>query len=163
MVFAQGGNIGSNHDEGARPVEGSEAAGNFLLDLDHAQVLLGKVVGKGDAEVGEEGEDVVRMVLKAVEQVLGLGLLWASTPFLLGSRRFRIGPAALRDQGIIALPPGRELRGAQARGSFGLLLGDQAVHVQEQVVELAGPGLIELVEEEGQLAEQVCAAESVFA
>ena len=36
------------------PLFGSEAAGDFLLELRHAHVLLGLIVGEGHGEVGEE-------------------------------------------------------------------------------------------------------------
>jgi hypothetical protein len=45
--------------EGVGPCVAAEAAGDFLLDFEPAQVTLCLVVVEGDREVIEEGEDLL--------------------------------------------------------------------------------------------------------
>jgi len=48
-------------DDGKAPSAGigAEAAKDFLLELGHAKVEFGRVVVKGNAQVGEEAQDLV--------------------------------------------------------------------------------------------------------
>ena|GEM_PF-3773746 len=47
-LLAAGGEIAANAREDLCPDQGAEAAGDLLLHLDHADVLLALIVGKGD-------------------------------------------------------------------------------------------------------------------
>ena len=53
-LFFGGRDEAADGREVVRPLFGSEAAGDFLLELRHAHVLLGLIVGEGHGEVGEE-------------------------------------------------------------------------------------------------------------
>ena len=57
-LFSRGGYDGADAGEGSRAGHGSEAAGDFHLDLHHPQVALGLIVGEGDGEVIEESQDI---------------------------------------------------------------------------------------------------------
>ena len=50
----------------------AEGASDLLLDLEHAQILLGLVVVEGDAEVVKEGEDLPLPEGEAFEQIARL-------------------------------------------------------------------------------------------
>ncbi len=58
-LLVQGGEVGAKGAEGIGAVLGSEAAGDFLFDLGHANGLFGEVVGKGDMMIGGEAPDIV--------------------------------------------------------------------------------------------------------
>jgi len=58
-----------------------------LAQLHHPQIALREVVVEGHREVTHEGEDAVRMVAEAVEQVAGFALL-AAAPAYGSGRRF---------------------------------------------------------------------------
>src|SRR5262249_14190885 len=120
----------------------TEGAGNFLWDLEHAQVLLGLVVVEGDGAVVEEGEHRRLVHPEALEQVAWGGLLGATLLLPRWSLRRRIGRQ----------PPGQHLLIARDEGvACGpvqplLALGASALHRcfprQQQGLELLGPGLL---------------------
>jgi len=49
-----------------RSSQGAEAAGDFLVHFDHADVLLGLDVGEGHASIPREGQDVRVEFLQAI-------------------------------------------------------------------------------------------------
>jgi len=153
VILGQGRDIGADTGKGSCSFECAETAGNFLLDLAHAQILLGEIVRKWDAEVVEEGENAISMEFKPVEKILSLGLLWTSAPFFLGRRKWRVSCAPLGNESIITLTPSRELLGRKALDACRLLLFDKPAHFQEQVMQLTCPRLVELLEDEGQFAQ----------
>ena len=69
-LFSRGGYDGSDASEGARAGHGSEAAGDFHLDLHHSQVLLGLVVGEGDGEVSEESQDIAFELVQPDQEIV---------------------------------------------------------------------------------------------
>ena len=52
---------------------GTEAARDFLLDFDHADITFDKVIVKGDAEVIEKGKDLKTEQVEPVGQVERFG------------------------------------------------------------------------------------------
>jgi len=78
-VFSGGGEVGTEPGEALGTEEGAEAAGDFLLEFDHADVLFSLVVGKGDTDVVKESEDGGLVPVEPVEDVLGFGLFSAAT------------------------------------------------------------------------------------
>jgi hypothetical protein len=60
----------SDAGEGARAGDGSEAAGDFHLDLHHSQIPLGLVVGEGDGEVSEESQDIAFELVQADQKIV---------------------------------------------------------------------------------------------
>jgi len=79
-LLAAGGEIASDAGEALGAFESSEATGNLLFHLDHADVLLALVVGEGHVGVEQEGEDAKVVVLEAVEQVVALSCLERACP-----------------------------------------------------------------------------------
>ena len=77
-LFANGRDIAADVAEDLRAETSAERAGNFLLDLDHAQVTLGQVVIEGNAKIMHEGQRLGLVFGQAVQEVLGRRLLFAS-------------------------------------------------------------------------------------
>ena len=77
-LLAAGGEVSSDASEAFGPVEGTEATRDFLFHLDHADVLLGLVVGEGNIGVHKEGQHTEVVVFKSVEHVGGLVLFGAA-------------------------------------------------------------------------------------
>ena len=50
-LLAAGGEIAADAGEALGAVDGAEASGDLLFDLDHADVLLALVVGEGDVGI----------------------------------------------------------------------------------------------------------------
>ncbi len=72
-MFANGGEVSANAGEHLSAGEGAESAGDFLLDLDHADVAFGLVVSEGDMGVLEESQNGELVLLKAEQKVEGFG------------------------------------------------------------------------------------------
>ena len=53
-LLAHGGEIATDAAEVVRPGGAAEAAGDLLLDFEHAQVALGQIVVEGHAKVMQE-------------------------------------------------------------------------------------------------------------
>ncbi len=52
-LFAQGGQIAANASKGLSESFAAEAAGDFLLHLDHPQISLGQIIVKIHAKIRE--------------------------------------------------------------------------------------------------------------
>lgn len=113
-----------------------------MLDRDGAQIALRLVIVKRDGEVGEEGQHLVFERPEPVKQVADRTLL--TPPASARGRRRGLGILGhpVRQQRLIAseeaisrgrLPLGRS-------GRTGVL--DGGVHLAQQPLELAGPGLV---------------------
>ena len=85
-VFSSGGYIAADGEKALGALHGSEAAGDLLLHLDHADILFGKIVGEGDARVVQKRQHPGFVLLQAVEQVLRFCLFFSSAFFLLWGR-----------------------------------------------------------------------------
>jgi len=66
-------------DEGLGSRETAEAAGNLLLHFDHAQIALGQIVVKIDAQVFQEAEEGVLVFAQPIKQIAGGTLFGSST------------------------------------------------------------------------------------
>src|SRR5208283_1065406 len=73
-LFAAGAQITADATEHLRSPERAEAAGDFLAHFDHANVLLGLVVGEGHASIPQEGQDVPVKILQPIQQISRLAL-----------------------------------------------------------------------------------------
>lgn len=139
----------------------AEAAGDFLSDFEHAEDLLGVVVGEGDAEIAEEGERRFFVKAQAVQEVKSLALFWAAAAGSGGASRRRTGGAALSKQGMVTSEPGEHLGSGKADASARLKFINALVHVQQEPLHFSGPILVEGFKEEGQLPQEMCVAEAV--
>src|SRR6266566_6836070 len=88
-LFAQGRQIAANARKGLSERLAAEAAGNFLLHLDHAKISLGQIVVKIHTKILQEVEDGFLVFAQAIEQIASL-TLFTSTPFARGSRGPRV-------------------------------------------------------------------------
>src|SRR3954469_15242840 len=73
-VLGRRGEVGAHRGEVLGAGEGAQAAGDLLLDLDHADVTLGRVVVEGHPEVGGEAQ----VVLQAPADAAGQGTVTAA-------------------------------------------------------------------------------------
>src|SRR5260370_42563218 len=79
----------------------AEAAGDFLLDLEHAQVTFGLVVVERDRQIVEEGQHLILAQPQALQEILCRRLLHASA-LARAARRRRIGRMAGGQQRALA-------------------------------------------------------------
>lgn len=74
-MLAGGGDVAAHGQEALGALGGAPAAGDLLLEFDHADVLLGLVVAERHAEVVSEAQHVGLIALQAHQQVVGLAAL----------------------------------------------------------------------------------------
>ncbi len=67
VLLAGCGRDGTENGKGLGFGHGAKRAGDFLLDLHHAEVLLGLIIRKRHVGIGEEVQDVVFAGLQAQE------------------------------------------------------------------------------------------------
>lgn len=79
LMFAGGRDIAADAGEDLGALERAKGSGYFLLDFHHAKILFGLIVGEGDLEIIEESQGGRAVKRQAIQKVLGLGLLAAST------------------------------------------------------------------------------------
>ena len=96
-LFAQRGHIAANARKGLSTSHTAEAAGDFLLDLDHAKISLGQILVKIHPQILEEVEDGFLLFAQAIEQIASV-TLFASPPFSRGSRGPRVSLIPLIEQ-----------------------------------------------------------------
>lgn len=70
-LLAKRGQIASDARECCSAAGRTKAARDFLLDLEHAQVVLGLVVVEGDRQVVEEGQDLLLAEPELLEEIAG--------------------------------------------------------------------------------------------
>ena len=58
--------------------ETPKAAGDFLLDFDHADITFGQIIVERRSEIGDEGEQMSATVAQAVKQI-GRGRVFRTT------------------------------------------------------------------------------------
>jgi len=73
-LLVQGGEIGAEGTAGIGALPGSEAAGDFLFHLGHANGLFGEIVGEGDVVIGGEVPDIIGVLAQAEQEVRGFTL-----------------------------------------------------------------------------------------
>src|SRR6266702_5190778 len=88
-LFAQRRQITANASKGLSESLAAEAAGDFLLDLDHAKISLGQIIVKIHTKILQEVQNSFLMFPQTIEQIARV-TLFASTPFSRVSRRPRV-------------------------------------------------------------------------
>ena len=69
--FAAGRKVGANDGKGISAGIGVKTTGDFLLELGHSQVAFGLVVVEGNAQVGEEAQDLIAVLAQSPNEVVG--------------------------------------------------------------------------------------------
>ena len=77
-LLARCRDVGAHPQVARRALLGAPGSRDLLLQLDHADVLLGEIVGERDTEVISESERLGLLAVQAQQQVLGLAALHAS-------------------------------------------------------------------------------------
>jgi len=70
---------GTNGRKVGCSVLATEAAGDFLLDLHHAGVAFGLIVGEGNSQIIEEAQDVLFAICEAQEKIVPGSARFAAT------------------------------------------------------------------------------------
>jgi hypothetical protein len=143
----------------------AKRAGDFLLHLEYAQILLRLVVVEGNRQIVEEGEHLVLPQQKSFEQIARGGLrqptaLSRSAVVIWGRRIRRQSCAQQR------LVTGEEV-GARRRWQVDAPTGPGVhggrLHLAPQRFEVGRPRLLILLFEEGQLAQMMDVAQRMAA
>ena len=130
--------------EGARAGHGSEAAGDFHLDLHHSQVPLGLVVGEGDGEVSEESQDIAFELVQPDQEIVS-GAMGARPRAPIALARggwFRWKASPRRTMALVAFDQGAQNGRRQRRRAFGDGGADAFVGLEEKIAHLPGPLLL---------------------
>lgn len=147
-MFLDGGEVRSDGTEGVGALWGAEVAGDLLLDLGHADGLLGEVVAERNVGVDCEAENIVGMIAQATQEI-ERETLSGSAALAAGRRRW-VGDFARFDDGLVLATDRAEALGRQrlAVGGRGFLL-----RRDEQFDHLLGPRLAADLMNEGQFAQ----------
>ena len=95
-------------------LSGAEAPGDFLLDLAHAQVALGPVIGECDIGMLGEAQHGLFVFLHPLPQIMGVGLGDLAALALLTRWNRRKLALALGEDGAVAFLYGLVLALAQS-------------------------------------------------
>lgn len=98
-LFLEGGEVGADEAERFKTLRGAEAAGDFHLDLGHAHIALGKIVGERNAVIRREPPDIVGIENQPIQEVSTLALLGFAP--LTGRGSFRIGRRSFGEDFIV--------------------------------------------------------------
>ncbi len=116
-LLSRGGDDGAEAGEGPRAGRGSEAAGDFHLDLHHPQVPLGLVVGEGDGQVIEESQDIAFQLVQPDQEIVSGAARRLSARAGLSGEGWQVSmegkPAP--DDGVVAFDQGAQNERRQLR------------------------------------------------
>ena len=118
---------------------GAETTGNFLLDIGHAKVAFGLVVVEGNAQVGEEAQDLAAVLAQSPNEVVGWGL-FDSPAGTRTAGRGRIASFGGED-GVVAGPQALDVAGGQGLEVLVLGLADQGISLAQQRDHIGCPRL----------------------
>jgi len=68
-LFAVGRKAGADDSKGISAGIGAETTGDFLLEFGPSQVAFGLVVIEGNAQVGEEAQDLIAVLAQSPNEV----------------------------------------------------------------------------------------------
>ncbi len=137
-LFAQRGQIAANARKGLSPSQAAEAAGDFLLHLDHAKISLGQIIVKIHPQILEEVEDGFLLFAQAIEQIACI-TLFASPPLARGSRGPRVRLIPLIEQTEKLRFPIHDFLWLQTAFSQRARLVCRLFHIQQQAFEVGCP------------------------
>src|SRR5438876_3793219 len=143
------------------PSRTAKGARNLLLHFGPAQVPLGLVVGKRNAQVVEQGQHLLGTQKQGIEQILGLALLAPTFPLCRRRRRWwRLSRIAGRQDleiprdPVVAFDGGHRAKVEQTPLVAGVL------QMEQEVLHLEGPLLL-LLGEGGTIAPKVGSTDAV--
>src|SRR4051812_37541370 len=87
-LLEHGGEIRAETTSGLSTRPTAKTTGDFLLNLDHADVAFDQIIVERHSKIIDKGQDLVALKVEAFCQVAGFGLLDAAT--------FTFGPAIRR-------------------------------------------------------------------
>ena len=138
-VLHRGGDGGADLGEPTGTRKGAKAAGDLLLDLEHAKVAFGQVVGEGDTEIDHEGKDAFLVELQPGKKVLDLGFLGPSPALRSGFGKGIFRPFS-GDQFVVAGLQEDEFFGGENGLALPVTIGG-GEDILEKESEGTGPGL----------------------
>src|SRR5215203_595413 len=128
----------------ARPT--AKTAGDFLLNFDHTNVTFDEIIVERHGKIIDKGKDLAALKVEAFSQIACFGLLGA-TAFAFGpaSGRRGGGGEGLRNKLLIEVVDASTRVGWE--GGFALSFGlvDLCFDGKQEMLELSGPGLAELL------------------
>ena len=137
-LFAQRGHIAANAGKGLGASLATEAARDFLLHFDHAQIALRQIVIKIHAQILQEGQHRLLVFAQAIQQIAG-GTLFASPSSTRRPNGMRMKPISFIEQFQEACLPIDDFQRIQPGLSLLPCLVGGLLHVQEQLLEVCGP------------------------
>src|SRR6266487_3339891 len=159
-LFAQRRQITANASKGLSESLAPEAAGDFLLDLDHAKISLGQIIVKIHPKILQEGEDGLLLFAQAIQQIASV-TLFASTPFPRGSRCPRVRLIPVIEQTEKLCFPIHDFQRVKPALSLLARLLCRLFHIQQEGFEVCSP-LDSLLCEKHEVAQQMHNASSML-
>ena len=117
---------------------GAETTGDFLPELGRSQVAFGRVVVAGNAQVGEEAQDLVAVLAQSPNEVAGRRLF--DPPAGVGTAGTgRIAGFGCAEDGVVAGLQALDVAGGQCLEVLGL--ADQGIGLAQQRDHIGCPRL----------------------
>jgi len=118
------------------PVSERKKTGDFLLEFGHSEVAFGLVVVEGNAQVGEEAQDLVAVLAQSPNEVAGRGLFDS----LAGARTAGTGRiVGFGEDGVVVGLQALDVAGGQCLEVLGL--ADQGIGLAQQRDHIGHPRL----------------------
>jgi len=139
-LFAAGHKVGADDGKGISADFGAETTGDFLLEFGHSQVAFGLVIVEGNAQVGEEAQDLVAVLAQSLNEVASRGLFDVPA----GARTVgagRIAGFGFDEDGVVAGPQALDVADGQRLEILGLGLADQGIGLAQQRDHIGCPWL----------------------
>ena len=159
VLFNERAYVAAQADESPRTCHGAQAAADLLLDLGHADALLGDVVRERHLRIVDEAQHGVAVLDQAFVEISRLALRDASAPTGPRGRRRKLRDATCQDGLVFGL----EKRHGLWRKRRVRTRGPQPGQVEQPLEHLEGPGLLLLLVSKLQLAQEMRSAQAVRA
>lgn len=148
VLLLKGSEVGADGAEGLSTRGSTEAAGDLVLDLGHADGLFGEVVAERNERIDGEAQDVIGMLTQSSPEIERNALRRAPT---FAARRWGgIGRFAFGQNGIVLGTNGLD---AHRRQPLTLSRYRCMVGGDQQIDPALGPGLLAFLMDESQFAQ----------
>src|SRR5256714_14805933 len=163
-LLVHGRKITADAAKSGDPSGTAKGARNLLLDFGPAKIALGLIVGKGNAQIVEQGQHLLGTHQQGIEQMLGLALL-APTFALSGSRGgwWRLRRIAGRQDLEIARDPVIAFDGRDSRQVEQTPLFTGVMQIEQEVLHRGGPRLMVLLGDSGTIAPEMGSTDAMRA